>query len=308
VQRVASEMGLVTVLVPMYECCPLDAEELRLTDVAICPTLLDLDEMGRTAGLARAAKRHLPIPCDTARIGSRRRERARTFVHHSGHGGIGGRNGTANVIAAWQYVRSPARLVVRHQSPLPVAVPDDRRIVVESAAPADYWEIWDGEGDVYLHPTRWDALSLPIQEALTAGMPLMTTRFWPHCDDTISPFDPQMESFRGAKGNERRGYLPASSQALAIAVSGTSRQRICREFTAYETSPEAIAAAVDALYDRDITAASDDARLWAEARSWSRLAARWRHILECGDSSPLSVCPITLHVAQAFMPGKHSVV
>ena len=262
VPRVACELGVKTVLVPMYECCPLDAAELRLTDAAICPTLLDLEEAQRTPGLADAEKQYLPVPCDTSRIAFRQRHRARTFVHHSGHGGLGGRNGTANVIAAWRYVRSPARLIVRHQSPLGVAVPDDPRIVVDHATPADYWQLWSGEGDVYLHPTRWDALSLPIQEALTAGMPVMTTNFWPHCD-------------RG----DRRGYLPASSQALAIAVERTMRQRICREFTSYETTPQAIAAAVDAIYDTDIRAASRDARAWAEERSWARLGSAWRKAL-----------------------------
>ena len=264
VPRVARELGVRTALVPMYECCPPDSVELRYTDLAICPTRLDL-EVARhhTPGLADARKLRLSVPIDTRRIAFRRRRRARVFVHHMGHGGLAGRNGTAEVIAAWRHVRSDARLLLRHQAPLPLKPPDDDRITIEAAAPENYWELWTASGDVYLHPTRWDALSLPIHEALAAGMPVMTTRFWPHCD---AP-------------DGRRGYLPASSQALAIPPERRARRRICREITSYEMTPQAIAAAVDRLFDADIEAASDDARSYAERHSWQRLGPRWRTTL-----------------------------
>lgn len=265
VPRIARQLGVKTVLVPMYECCPADSPGLRLTDLAICPTALDDLEIRRhTPGLQAARKAVLTVPFDTRRIAFHRRRHAKTFVHHMGHGGLGGRNGTANVIAAWRYVKSDARLVVRHQAPLPVTVPRDSRITVIDDAPQDYWQLWDETGDVYLHPTRWDALSLPMHEALASGMLVMTTRFWPHCD--------VVRDRRVLRGN-----LPISSQRLAIAPARTRWQRICRTITAYETTPQAIASAVDALHGQDIRAASDEARRHAERHSWQRLGPAWRH-------------------------------
>lgn len=274
VPRVARQLGARTVLVPMYECCPPDSAELRLTDLAICPTALDDDEIRHhTPGLQAARKAALTVPFDTRRIAFHRRRRATTFVHHAGHGGLRGRNGTAHVIAAWRYVKSDARLIVRHQSPLPVKGPHDRRITVIGDAPTNYWELWNETGDVYLHPTRWDALSLPIQEALAAGMPVMTTRFWPHCD---------------VRRDEHicRGNLPISSQRLAIATARSNWQRICRTITAYETTPQAIAAAIDAVYGQDLRAASDEARRHAERHSWEQLGLAWRRLFSA-DQAPL---------------------
>ncbi|HJT33799.1 MAG TPA: hypothetical protein VJ783_17260 [Pirellulales bacterium] len=264
VPRTARQLGVKTVLVPMYECCPADAAELRLTDLVICPTALDDAEMRRhTPGLQAADKALLAVPFDTRRIAFHHRRRATTFMHHMGHGGLGGRNGTARVIAAWRYVKSDARLILRHQSPLPLSVPRDSRVTIIDDAPADYWQLWNETGDIYLHPTCWDALSLPMHEALASGMPVMTTRFWPHYD--------LVRDRRVLRGN-----LPISSQRLAIAPARTRWQRICRTITAYETTPPAIAAAVDAVYGQDIRAASDEARHHAERHSWQRLGPAWR--------------------------------
>ena len=276
--RVARQMGVRTALAPMYECCPLTGSGLEETDLAICPSILDLHEMDRTPGLATARRVFLPVPFETERIAFRRRRRARVFLHSMGHGGIAGRNGTDRVIEAWRYVTSNARLVVRHQSPLPARLPDDDRITFLSATAAgrveNYWDLWS-EGDVLLHPHRWDGLSLPIQEALAAGMPVMTTRYWPFCDAGEDD---------GSNGEHRRGWLPPSSQQMSIEVTSATRQRICREIVAYETTPQAIAAAVDASYDADISAASDESRAHAEQHSWRRLLPEYQRLFDelCG--------------------------
>ena len=273
--RVARRMGVRTALVPMYECCPLRGAGLEYTDLAMCPSLLDLGEMDRTPGLAAARRVFLPVPFDVERISHRRRRRARVFLHSMGHGGIAGRNGTRQVIEAWCYVKSNARLVVRHQSPLPVEPPLNDRITFLSAAAAggveNYWDLWS-EADVLLHPHRWDGLSLPIQEALAAGMPVMTTRYWPFCDAG--------ERDRSVEAEQRTGWLPLSSQQMSIEVTSTTRQRISREITAHETTPQAIASTIDAWYDADISAASDEARACAERHSWRRLLAEYQRLFD----------------------------
>jgi hypothetical protein len=275
--RFARARYVRTVLMPMYECCPPRGSGLEDTDLAICPSLLDLHEIERnTPGLAAARRVFLPVPFDTARIGFRRRDRAETFLHNMGHGGVGGRNGTRQVIEAWRHVRSDARLLVRHQSPLPIELPNDDRIRAvprdrSSSCGDDYWDLWR-EGDILLHPHRWDGLSLPIQEALCAGMPVMATRYWPFCDAA------GVVVMEGISPAQRTGWLPQSSQRMAIPVTATTRQRICREITAYETTPQAIAATVDAWYGADLQQASEDSRACAERHSWERLLPVYRQL------------------------------
>jgi hypothetical protein len=290
VPAMARALGCKTVLVPMVECCPTCGSGLEATNLVVCPSLLDHEEMrDHTPGLKGAVKTFLPIPFDTQRIAFRQRERAELFLHHQGHGGIDGRNGTQQVLDAWQYVKSPARLVVKRQpSAAAVRVPADERIaVIESDVP-DYWQLWEDaahhsrltphfKGDVFLHPHRWDGLSLPIQEACAAGLPVMTTGYWPFCDGEASG---QATTHDSPLTTHQTGWLPPSNQALAMGVERTTRRRICREFSAHETSPRTIAAAVDALYGRNICQASADVRATAELWSWKRLGPVWARLFE----------------------------
>lgn len=258
VPAIAKRLGVKTVLMPMYECCPTKEGGLEYTDLAICTSMLDLEEMtNRTPGLARAVKTFLPVPFDTQRIPFRRRERALTFVHNAGHGGIGGRNSTVEVLEAWQYVQSPAKLLVRLQPGMvlesPVGIPNDPRITAVESNPENYWDLW-GEGDVLLHPHKWDGLSLPIQEATASGMPVMTTRYWPFCDQ-----------------EDKQGWLPKSIQDIAIEPCKVGRRIICREIDVFYPHAKDIAAAVDRLWGENIEAMSDDARAQAERWSWSSL-------------------------------------
>lgn len=256
--RVAKQLGVKTALVQCYECCVLSGNGLEQTDLVICPSSLDLVEAEKTPGFANSEKVMLPMPFDTTRIPFRQRERALTFLHNAGHGGLQGRNSTAEVLEAWRHVKSPAKLVVRMQPGMsqPPAIPNDPRIRAFEANPENYWELFD-EGDVFLHPTKWDGHSLPIQESLCSGMPVITTRFWPYCDAHF--------------GSEcRMGWMPQSLQAIAIPFERIERRAICRQFNAHCVSPLAIAASVDAIYGESIEQLSLDSRACAESFSWDR--------------------------------------
>lgn len=268
VPAMAKRLGVKTALMPMYECCPQTGSGLESTDLAICPSKLDLYEMSdNTPGLSKAAKVFIPVPCDTKRIEFKQRERALTFVHNAGHGGLGGRNSTREVIEAWQYVVSPARLKVRMQPGISVDVPipNDPRISAVESNPENYWELFS-EGDVLLHPHKWDGLSLPIQEALTAGMPVMTTDYWPFCDEP--------------SGEERQGWLPESIQDICIPPQTVTKTRICRQIDVFNPHPKAIAAQIDRLYGENIEEMSDDARSCAFVWSLENLLPVYRQTFE----------------------------
>jgi len=309
VPAMAHALGVKSALVPMVECCPHDGFGLSDTDLAICPHAMCLEEMrDNTPGLSRAVKTLLAPPCDVERIEFHARDKARVFVHHVGHAGSSDRNSTSKVIAAWQYVTTPARLVLRSQHELP-PLPDDSRISVVRGSPANYWELWNGtsprgcgdteemggpsfgRGDVYLHPHRWEGCGLPIYEALAAGMPVMTTRWWPFCDEreqeTGYRLQPAMKPSTSADCrlfavpcDLRLGWLPASSQALAIEVTSRRPWTVFRRVTSHETTPRAIAQAVDRAFGADLSSASRESRDWAEAHSWRTQASVWRKLFE----------------------------
>lgn len=262
--RLAREIGVKTVLLPNYECCVEDSAELRETDIAACATGLDLEvAINATPGLARAKKALTPIPCDVERIKFTPRTRAEVFIHRAGHQGDSGRNGTEEILKAWSLLKSPAKLLLYHQNNLAWPVPSNANIECRRVNWPNYWDQYaSGEGDCLIHVTRHDALSLPIQEALTAGMPVVTARWWPHCDD-----------------GDKAGYLPPWCQQNAVAVSHTVQDRICRRFTSHRVKPEAVAEVVDRLYGTDISDASREARDWAEARAWDKLRGAWLEAL-----------------------------
>ncbi|HVC92569.1 MAG TPA: glycosyltransferase family 4 protein [Pirellulales bacterium] len=326
VPAMAHALGVKTALVPMVECCPREDFGLPDTDLAICPHAMCLDEMrDQTPGLSRAVKTLLPPPCDVERIEFHQRGEARVFVHHVGHAGSSDRNNTSKVIAAWQYVTTPAQLVLRSQNDLP-HLPDDSRISVVRGSPANYWEMWNqgkdegkdeggrmkdesgtpnssfilhpsafrnpsSVGDVYLHPHRWEGCGLPIYEALASGMPVMTTRWWPFCDEREEgkdeggrmkdePGTPNSSLILHPSAFRNQGWLPPSSQALSIEVTARRPWTVFRQVMSHETTPRAIAEAVDRIYGTDLTSASRESRDWAEAHSWRTQATVWRQLFE----------------------------
>lgn len=276
VPMAAGRRGAKVVLVAMHECVPQGGIANSFVDTVICPHALCLREMEATPGLRRARKVELPIPFDTARLPFRRRERARTFLHYAHFD----RNGTRETLDAWQHVGSAARLIVNCLGDVPEQ-PRDERIEIRRPAQQNYWDGWD-EADVLLLPHRFAGLCLPIQHALAAGMPIITTAFWPFTNYTgfpnaVGPIEPDLVERYFPDGD---GLLPPSSQVLAIQPTAMRRMVICRPTISFETSPQTIAAAVDAIYDSDISAASDEGRAWTEARSFERLAPLWREAVK----------------------------
>jgi hypothetical protein len=184
------------------------------------------------------------------------------YVHHAGHWGLRGRNGTRELVEALLYVRSPIELILRSQDLVPADVrerimgaPPHVRVRVEVGT-VPYNRLWD-EGDVFVFPERFNGLSLPLQEARAAGMLVMGTSRWP-----------------------MTSWLP---EGPLIPTSGTRRARIgppYREYDEAMVEPEAIAATMDEWYDRDIRAYSRDGREWAARMSWTVLGPQYRDAME----------------------------
>jgi len=201
----------------------------------------------------------IPDPVDTAAIPFRRRTRAITFVHNAGRFGTHFANCTPDVLAAIPLVKNPdARFIIRSQKEILSRV-DDPRVRYEGHV-ADYSNLYR-EGDIFLMPQKFRATSLPIQEAMAAGMPVMTTRMKPY--DEFCAFLLQPDFTQILTG------LPLRRPVLA-----------------HRVTPETIAAAIDNIVGSDIGDASCAAREYAESISWDVLTPKIVAALEGPGTQP----------------------
>jgi glycosyltransferase involved in cell wall biosynthesis len=246
--RRAHHLGKYIVLMPMYEYTPYPFP--GPIDLVLCPSLLDVEYY----------KEHkhtlLFVPCT---IPWKLRTTAKTFIHNAGHGGRGYRNGTPELIEAMHLVKSPIELIIRGQ-------PSEKRIktllskhIEDSRIKVELREIEENEGlwevgDVYIAPEKFNGLSLPLQEARSAGMVVMTTDRFPM--NTWLPKEP------------------------LIPVKRYERDKIAVEFDRAVVTPEEIAKKIDDWYGRDISENSSECREWAKEFTWEALKPKYLEVLE----------------------------
>jgi hypothetical protein len=229
----ARENGIKTILVPMYECTnnPLP----YVPDVVVSPSLLDKQYFPNS--------QFIQIPVD---IAWKQREFARVFVHNAGNGGLGGRNGTKELLEAMQYVKSPIELIVRSQ--VPIKQINDPRITYEIGDCNDLWS----KGDVFVFPEKFNGLSLPLQEAFASGMLVMTGKRFPNTE-----------------------WLP--NEPL-IPIKEYKKEKICVEFDSAVIDPKDIAETIDSWYNVDIKRLSLLGKEFGEKNNWSNLKNIWKEI------------------------------
>lgn len=232
----ARDKGKKTVLIPMYECTrfPFPYEP----DLIITPSKLD------EQFYAGKTQVQLPIPVSEK---WRLRERAVTFVHNAGNGGLGGRNGTQTLLQALPFVKSPdIKFIIRSQVPMECK---DPRVEVRIG---QFENIWD-EGDVFVFPEKFNGLSLPIQEAYASGMLVMATKRFPNTE-----------------------YLPGEP---LIPVHSYKKERIAVEFQSAQILPQTLATVIDKWYNRDISSLSLQGKEWGEQHSWTTLKGQYEDVL-----------------------------
>lgn len=237
--------GVKTFLMPMFECMP--AKLPSQPDHFINPSLLD--QQYYPHGM------FVPIPVEG--IPWRQRTKAEVFVHNAGHGGLKGRNGTAEVVDAFNdHVKSEAKLLLRAQDSSTCSRkflnPD--KISCQFGT-IHYENLWT-EGDVFLFPEKFNGLSLPLQEARAAGMLVM-------CGDRFP----------------MNTWLP---RECLIPVKEYRQNKIGPPYNTFEEAqfdPRMIAAVVDEWYGRDIEEYSRQGKEWAESMSWATLKPRYLEVL-----------------------------
>ena len=246
----ARSRGKKVVLMPMYESTP--RGNLSLMDKVICPSKLDLEYFHENACF-------LPVPAPN-NVTWRKRTYANVFVHNVGHGGIFSRNGTAEIIKALPLIKSGVEIRIRIQPDankdlidLVSNISDSRVIVEKKNIPFD--QLWE-TGDVFLFPEKFNGLSLPLQEAYSAGMLVMAGDRFP-VNDWLprNPLIPVSD------------YFTTELPWIGIKVKNAL------------IKPEEIARTVDYWAGKDIEDYSVSGRMWAENNSGSKLKPLYDKIL-----------------------------
>lgn len=176
-------------------------------------------------------------------------------LHVAGHRAAMDRNGTGIVVETVGHLREQVALTIRTQDAEVASPGSVGRVTVETIrnSGGDYWEQYAGF-HVLLMPRRYGGLSLPVQEAMAAGLAVVMTAcepnaWWP------------TERVQAARGPELR------------APAGPIGTWTCH--------PADVAVVLDRLArDRDALARQmAESNRWADAYAWDQVAPIWRDTL-----------------------------
>ncbi len=195
----------------------------------------------------------MPMPVDRERLPYTPRTQARRFYFPCAPA-FHDRHGEAIVTAAFQRVRRDVTLVIGPK-PRSRTRKLSGGVTVESVQPRDdYWQ-WP-DADVLVLPRRYGGLSLPIQEAMSLGMPVISLALAPY-GDVLMP-----------------ELLVEATQPRPVAMKGGS-------FPVWGCYPRALADVIERVADDDalVARASRHSNAVALGLSWDWWEQPWRTLL-----------------------------
>ncbi len=247
IPQLATKRGIRTALYAMPEM----HDRREYADVIRVPTDWRIDLVPRAEVL--------PFPVARDVLPFRQRTAARVFYHVASNA-MEDRNGTLNVLTAIGLMREPVRFLIRG----PGTPMERRKGVVDlewlSPHPGLYHEAWPDEADVLVQPRRFGGLSLPIQEAVSLGMPVVLL-------DT----DPYAKAQAGFVMIPACHCAEVPMKGGLVAVSGCDPEELAATLDVLARTPQLVAG----LSERQDTYAID----------WGRAQAAWEAVLRPGDFS-----------------------
>ena len=243
----AKRRGIKTILIPMYEW--LQKVVPFEPDLYLCPSKLDFD-------LMKGNKKFLPIPIDRKEIEFYERTNNKNFIFVNGHGGFQGRNSLREFLDAIPYIQSDIKIFIFSQVPFQGIA--DKRIAI-AIGEVDYQDLWR-MGDIYVHLHKFDGLSLPLNEALSAGYPIIASDIYP--------------------ANE---YLPKELLIKPFVFSKSPLMLSTNPIDIYLFNPIDIAKKIDEVANMPIgkiVELSRKSNEIAESISWDTLKSVWINTLE----------------------------
>lgn len=246
----ARDLGIRTIVQPNYEFAPwMNRPKLPRPDLFVVPSPWHYDEFPDLKTL-------LPVPIATDRFTVHESSSARKFVHVVGMPAAHDRNGTEAVVKALKFVDSQIAVEIFTQKPGYVdsllsagVVPRNVRVQVNGTMPQYYWQMYAAQ-DVLLLPRRYGGLSLPVNEALGAGIPVVMPDIEPN--NLWLPADwlvPTRDSFQ---------FIPG---------------RLANPIEVYDPDPLYLAAKIDQLADDSLfyQRCLKQARILRERYSWQSM-------------------------------------
>lgn len=243
--RITRKKNIKSVLMTMIEMT-LDPIPL-CPDVFLCPSKLDFDYFKR---ILPGNTHYLPVPMNTDKLKWKERKTAEVFVHSASHGGVAGRKGTGLLLEAMNYVKSDIKLQIYSWTPI-LAAKQDSRIEIKLQNFKNYWQVWQ-EGDVLVYPQDYNGICLPIVEAMSSGLGVITTNIYPF--------------------NE---YMPKELLFEPVSHYKTRCHMGLIEVDAVKIHPKDIAMKIDEYAHQDISKFSHYGKKYAEEHSWNALLPKY---------------------------------
>lgn len=244
--ELAHRMGKRIVCVPMIEWLPDNPKSwVSMVDLFICPTRQCYDLIN--AQETPYPSVYFPWPIDTEKFKYRQRTKVEKFLFINGKGGWQGRKG-GDVIRKAKELWPEMPLVVVSQSK--EDWPEGTEVITGVKDNANLYDV----GDILLCPHTVDGLGLEPMEAMATGMPV------------IVPF-----------------VEPWNENLFIYAISTkVTRKKVARVMDWHLCSPEKLVEHCTEVHDGCIEASSEEAREWAESRSWNIKADEFTNLVRTG--------------------------
>jgi glycosyltransferase involved in cell wall biosynthesis len=246
----AKELGVKTVLQFNYEFLDyMNNTGLPEPDLFLAPSKWHLDDVKRR--LPNRNIEFLPVPVDRTLLPFKKRHRLKSIFHSVGTSAMLDRNGTDIVLDALQYLKSPIQVRITSQVNRNW---DDPRVSIINRKFDNFWELYGNE-DLFVMPRKFGGLCLPMNEAISVGMPIVSSACSPQTD-----------------------WIPSDLLIPAFAVDNVMTRA---PIDVYECSPVDLAAKLDELYENPdmVSEYSEWADWYAESISWTSLKPQYVSIL-----------------------------
>ena len=174
--RLAHELGVATVCVPMWEWFKGDAPEWQYCDLFACPTKFT-QRVVRSYGFTNTC--YLTWPVDLAKLPLRTvTGPARHFIHNAGLVDADDRKGTRDTITAFCRLDChDIKLTVRMQKAVDLP-PFDERVEIVTGNLDNVSDLYSA-GDIAVQPSKMEGIGFMVLEPVCAGMPIITTDYPP---------------------------------------------------------------------------------------------------------------------------------
>jgi glycosyltransferase involved in cell wall biosynthesis len=262
----ARELGIKSILVPNFEFLEfLRTPVLPKPDLFLVPSIWrikEIEQFGPT--------RYLHFPVDRNLLPYREIKEFDFFLHNIGNPAVHDRNGILSIMDAMKLIDDPKVKIHIHgptidtlkDIPIYYGRRDERMSWGLSGDVIDYWHLYK-VGSVLLLPRRYGGNCLPMNEALSIGMPVIMTDVEPQ--NTFLP---------------KEWLVPATPKESFRART---------DITVYEADPNALAEKMKwfaNLSSEEMLAESKKADALAETISWDMLLPEYTKIIEdlCNQS------------------------